>query len=547
MSRQVIAPRIPTAAAASVGGTSRLPDDVVREQVRRLTMFGWVSGGLWAIGLLMDAVIVPSQFGMRAPAAALMIEVGGITVAAAVILYVRFAPQSQRAKADAGLWLMMLNSAAIAMLETWASDPTPATMGHLSWIAIVILLSAMMMPSTPRKMLAAALVSASMGPLGIWFAHLRGVDVPSVVTTFVMYMPSYSCAIAAVAPSYMFQRLGRSLREARELGSYELLEPLGQGGMGTVWRARHRLLARGAAIKVVRAEALGATAGEAQAQLRRFEREAQATALLKSQHSIRLFDFGATEDGSFYYVMELLHGRDLETLIKEFGPLPPERVMYLMRQVCHSLAEAHERGLVHRDVKPANIYLCRMGLEFDFVKVLDFGLVQIRSADPASAATETLATAQQLIGTPAYMAPEVILGRPDVDRRADVYALGCVAFYLLTGTRVFQEGSQMQALIDHVHTPAVPPSERIGRPLPRAVDEIVLACLKKDPADRPQDAGDVLRRIASMAAVGGWSNADARDWWHAHLPEFAGPLSALDAPERRDTADAAAGSGKSSA
>ena len=150
--------------------------------------------------------------------------------------------------------------------------------------------------------------------------------------------------------------------------------------------------------------------------------------------------------------MELLNGRDLESLVAEFGPLPPARAMYMMRQVCHSLGEAHARGLVHRDVKPANIFMCRMGLDYDFVKVLDFGLVQTRKADPALAITETLHTAEHLIGTPAYMAPEVILGKDNVDRRADVYALGCVAYFLLTGKRVFEDGTPMQALVDHVHT-----------------------------------------------------------------------------------------------
>jgi eukaryotic-like serine/threonine-protein kinase len=246
--------------------------------------------------------------------------------------------------------------------------------------------------------------------------------------------------------------------------------------------------------------------------------------LLQSQHSIRLFDFGATDDGSFYYVMELLDGRDLESVVRDFGPLPPERAMYLLRQVCHSLAEAHSRGMVHRDIKPANIFLCRMGLEFDFVKVLDFGLVQTRRHDPATAATETLITAQQLIGTPAYMAPEVILGRADVDRRADVYGIGCVAFYLLTGTRVFQDGNQMQVLVDHVHTEAMPPSSRLGRPLPPAVDALVLECLRKDPDRRPADAGAVLARIGALRLNAQWSSDHARAWWQARLPALAAPL-----------------------
>ena len=224
--------------------------------------------------------------------------------------------------------------------------------------------------------------------------------------------------------------------------------------------------------------------------------------------------------------MELLEGRDLESVVREFGPLDPERVVYLLKQICHSLAEAHARGMVHRDIKPANIFLCRMGLEFDFVKVLDFGLVQTRAVDSSTAVTETMITAQQLIGTPAYMAPEVILGKDDVDRRADVYAIGCVAFFLLTGTRVFQDGTQMQALIDHVHAEPVPPSARLGKPLPRELDQFVLDCLRKRPEDRPRDAGALLERITASPVAGAWSNTHARAWWQSSLPELAGPLDA---------------------
>jgi serine/threonine-protein kinase len=163
-------------------------------------------------------------------------------------------------------------------------------------------------------------------------------------------------------PSHVFQRLGKRLREAQELGSYELVELLGRGGMGEVWRAHHRLLARSAAVKLVRPELLGAAGDvDARLMLRRFEREARATAALSSPHTIQLFDFGSTDEGAFYYVMELLVGRDLESLIKEFGPVGSDRAVFLLRQVCHSLADAHARGFVHRDIKPANIYVCRMG------------------------------------------------------------------------------------------------------------------------------------------------------------------------------------------
>jgi serine/threonine-protein kinase len=390
------------------------------------------------------------------------------------------------------------------------------------------LAAAMIMPTTPRRTLIGSLIAASMGPVTVSVAYLLGKPVVSPGVALVIYLPNFVWAVIATLPSAMFQRMGRQIREARELGSYELLEQLGAGGMGTVWRARHRLLARDAAVKLVKAEALGETSSAANAQLRRFEREAQATALLQSQHSIRLFDFGAADDGSFYYVMELLRGRDLESLVKEFGPLPHERVMYVMRQVCHSLAEAHARGMVHRDVKPANIFLCRMGLEFDFVKVLDFGLVQTRRPDVSTAVTETSITAEKLIGTPAYMAPEIILGRNDVDRHADVYAIGCVAFYLLTGTRVFQDGNQMQMLVDHVHAEPIPPSARLGAALPREVDEFVLDCLRKSPDDRPQDAGQLLERIHTHNLAGRWSNSQARVWWQARLPTLSEPLAPSD-------------------
>ena len=522
---RIVAPRLPTPATPAGGSkTGRLPDDLVADQVGRLKVFALVSGGMWAMGLLMEAVVFPVTIGARAAQANLVIEGFGVATAALVYLYVCFTSRTPRSKADAGLWLMMLNAAGIALVETWAEDPTPESLGQLSWIPIVILLSAMTMPGSPRKMLAAALASASMGPLGVWFAHLRGVDVPSVVNTLVMAMPNYTCAIAAIMPSLMFQRMGHRIREARELGSYELIERLGEGGMGEVWRGRHRLLARDAAIKLVRQSLLGASESSAHDQLRRFEREAQATATLNSQHTIRLFDFGAANDGSFYYVMELLNGRNLESLVHEFGPLSPPRAMYMLRQVCHSLGEAHARGLVHRDVKPANIFVCRMGLDYDFVKVLDFGLVQTRKADPALAVTETLLTAEHLIGTPAYMAPEVILGKDTVDRRADVYALGCVAYFLLTGKRVFEDGTSMQALVDHVHTVPSAPSRKTSQAIPRAVDELVLACLKKDPDERPGDATEIFNRIASGNLTHGWSALHAQAWWRAHLPALSGPL-----------------------
>ena len=522
----------PVTPAAGRSG-SHLPIDIVDDQIQRLRIFSMVSGGLWLFGVLMDALVFPRVAGAHTPAATMAIQVTGVLTAAAIYVYVCFAPRSAQNKADAGLWLMVLNGFYVALLESWDHRPRgEMQFGQLSWIVVVILLSAMIMPSTPRKMVMASLITASMGPLGAWIAHLRGLPAPPPLTTFLIFLPNYTCAIAAVMPSIMFQRMGRRLREARELGSYELLDPLGQGGMGEVWRARHRLLARDAAIKLVRPEVLGASNDEqSRLLLRRFEREAQATAQLCSAHSIRLFDYGVADDGSFYYVMELLTGRDLESFVRDFGPIPADRAMFLLRQVCHSLAEAHERGLVHRDIKPANIYVCRMGMDYDFVKVLDFGLVKFNPAHDLEGRTQTLMTAAHTtIGTPAYMAPEIILGRSDVDRRADVYALGCVAYFMLTGHLVFEDATPMETLVNHVHTRPVPPSQRTELRIPPDLDAIVMECLEKDPDKRPQDAIALRRMLHVCDSCDTWSNARARDWWRIHLPDLTGPLTFVDEP-----------------
>ncbi len=357
-----------------------------------------------------------------------------------------------------------------------------------------ILVYAVIAPASPRKMLLAALIAASMDPLALWLAYLMGDPVATIPHAVILSLPNFSCALIASLPARLLHRLGKRLREAQELGSYQLVRPLGQGGMGEVWEARHRLLARGAAIKLVRPEVLGArNEAEARVMLRRFEREAQATASLSSPHTIDVFDFGVTDEGTFYYVMELLAGRDLETLVREFGPVSAERTAFLLRQVCHSLADAHARGMVHRDIKPANIYVCRMGLEYDFVKVLDFGLVKLRER---SGDTESLLTLDHTTtGTPAYMAPEIILGDADVDSRADVYALGCVAYYLLTGQLVFEAETPMKMLMQHVHTQPVPPSQRTELPDPAGARRAHPGVPAERPEHAPAERGDPASHV----------------------------------------------------
>jgi len=507
--------------------STRLPETLVTEHVDRLALWAAVGGCLWTYGLVMDLFVRPYTIAARVMTSNVVIEMLAIVASASMFAYVRYAPYAASRKADVGLGYFVLNAIAVAFLNTWTHTVTLDAPVQLSWNAVVILVSAMIMPATPRKILVTSVIAASMDPLAMWLAHLRGLPVPSVVNTLVFFMPNYACAAVAAVPSRALHRLGRRLRQAQEMGSYHLVELLGRGGMGEVWRAQHRLLARTAAIKLVRPELLGASSDtEARAMLRRFEREAQATAALSSPHTIRVFDFGVTADNTFYYVMELLAGRDLESLVREFGPVPAERALFLLEQVCHSLADAHARGLVHRDVTPSNIYVCRMGLDYDFVKVLDFGLVTFN--DRGSDAETVVAATHMTTGTPAFMAPEIVLGG-DVDQRADVYALGCVEYYLLTGQHVFEADAPMQMFLQHVQAAPIPPSRRTELPIPAALDELILACLEKDPNRRPQDAAEVFARLRQIRTRDTWDNGTARTWWEHHLLELTGPLTVAEA------------------
>jgi serine/threonine-protein kinase len=303
--------------------------------------------------------------------------------------------------------------------------------------------------------------------------------------------------------------------------------------MGEVWRAEHRMLARPAAIKLIRAEVLGATGGARLQAIRRFEREAQATARLQSVHTVELYDYGRADDGTFYYVMELLDGFDLHRLVEQFGPLPPERVVHLLRQVCASLAEAHEAGLVHRDIKPANIYVCRRGRDVDFVKVLDFGLVK-HGGETREDADQLSGAALVAGGTPAYMAPEQAVGEAELDARADLYSVGCVAYWLVTGTAVFTGRTPVETMMMHVHREPDPPSARTGSPLPAELEAVVLACLAKDPAARPRTADELAERLGSLRLGSEWTPARAHAWWAAHAPAVSGRYPRPTAPDARE-------------
>jgi DNA-binding NtrC family response regulator len=297
------------------------------------------------------------------------------------------------------------------------------------------------------------------------------------------------------------------------VGSYRLIEPLGSGGMGEVWRAKHRLLARPAAVKLIRHDA---PTGIAREQLvRRFEREAQVTAALRSPHTVQLYDFGVDDIGSFYYVMELLEGVDLHHMVKQFGPQPAERVVMLLRQACLSLAEAHEHGLVHRDIKPANLFVTRLGHEYDYVKVLDFGIVK----DLPAREETTLLSAQGLLpGTPAFMAPELVFTEARIDGRADLYSLACTAYWVLTGLLVFEASTAAQMIVHHAQTRPLPPSQVSELPIPKQLEAILMTCLEKDPGKRLSSALELDARLAEVPDKNPWTTERARAWWEQLRP-----------------------------
>jgi serine/threonine-protein kinase len=502
-------------------GQRRLPQDLAEAASHRLGIVCLVWAGLWGFSLLMNNVVspilspdVPLDDAWPWPGNPVAIAV--IVVSLGFYAYTRWHACDCRLSLDLGLLYEVGLAFAIGLVNQW----TPNTEG-LSWICVLVVVHPMIVPNTRGRTLAAALVAASMDPVGLAITAARGVEIPSAPVILWIYLPNYVCAFLALLPSHVITLLGRQVSEARELGSYRVGKLLGKGGMGEVYLARHRMLRRPAAIKVIRRDALGSGVLEPpETIVRRFIREAEAASRLHSPHTVALYDFGVTRSGSFYTVMELLRGIDFETLVSRFGPVPPNRVAHLVGQACQSLAEAHSVGLVHRDVKPANIYTCWVGLEADFVKVLDFGLVKGELDD---ARDRTKLTAPEITtGTPAYMSPELARAE-DVDGRADIYALGCVAYWLLTGRLVFEADAPMKMMIAHIRDTPFPPSQRSEFPISQSLDELILACLEKDPARRPQTASELAERVAACDVGEPWMPETAIAWWTTHLPDLAGP------------------------
>jgi eukaryotic-like serine/threonine-protein kinase len=309
-------------------------------------------------------------------------------------------------------------------------------------------------------------------------------------------------ALVAIASARVLGGLRSELHEAKKFGQYQLGRKLGAGGMGEVYFAEHQLLKRPSALKLIRAEAAGDAVAVA-----RFEREVQAAARLEHPNTIGIFDYGHTAGGTFYYVMEYLTGLSLSDLVAQHGALPPGRTIYLLRQACAGLAEAHDLGLVHRDLKPANVFVATRGGEFDVVKVLDFGLVKVQDASAPA-----LTSDNSVSGTPLYMAPEQATGARDLDARVDVYALGSVAYFALTGRPPFEGETAFEVMMAHARDPVAPPSKH--RPgLPADLEQVVLRCLAKNRQDRYPSVRALSEPLAACASSAAWGPHRAEAWW----------------------------------
>jgi eukaryotic-like serine/threonine-protein kinase len=373
-------------------------------------------------------------------------------------------------------------------------------------VAVVLLYRSAIVPSAPRTTaVIGALAAAPLLPMTyLAFAGggpTLGAPSPWAYVTYTGLFGSLA-VLLSTAISRIIYGLRQTVREARRLGPYTLVQKIGEGGMGAVYRAEHALLRRPTAIKILPPERAG------EMDLARFEREVQMTSLLTSPHTVSVYDFGRTPDGLFYYAMEYLDGIDLLELVRRDGPMPAGRVVHVLRQVCEALGEAHRVGLIHRDIKPANILLCERGGRPDVAKVVDFGLVKSLAGSAGAGVTRE----NTVLGTPHYMAPESLRSPDRVDARSDIYALGATAYFLLTGKPVF-DGAVPEVFAGHLRGDPVPPSTRLGRAVPSSLEALIVSALAKTPGERPQTAEAFAAALAACRDVPPWTEAHAAAWW----------------------------------
>jgi serine/threonine-protein kinase len=482
---------------------------------KRLRFFAFVAAAAWAISVL----LVVFSSGNPWQGIAAYCFVFAVMALLAVILWKK-ASLSLRQLRVIELVLFGTVFAFWTLLQViiypyYRVDPVPGWLGpvmaqniSLPWVAIMFLYG-MFIPNTWRRC-AAVVGTAAIIPLltsfftGVAANATRGHDPAMFWVPMGIWI--VGAAALAVYGSHRIEVLRALASSARQLGPYQLQQRLGTGGMGEVYLAEHRLLRRPCAIKLIRPDRATNPSS-----LLRFEREVQTTATLTHPNTVQIFDYGHAEDGAFYYAMEYLPGLSLQDLIERHGPLPPARGVYLLRQVCGALREAHAIGLIHRDIKPSNILVCERGRLHDVAKLLDFGLVQPTAEDtPDGKLTQEGA----VLGTPTYMSPEQAAGTGSVDARSDLYSLGVVAYFLLTADVPFKGKSTVQILAAHLYEP-VKPLRSVRPEVPADLEEVVLRCLAKDPAQRYADAESLEQALARCSCAGDWNRQKAVDWWQS--------------------------------
>jgi hypothetical protein len=494
----------------------RIADDVAKQGAQRIGILAIVTAATVVGNVVLQQMLQPEMAAAQQNPvfrlSALFLVLAGIGLAALQ----RSDLVSAQDLLDLGLVFEVAGACALAVMENaipWPEAPIRGSTAVATWLAICVVI----IPNKPWKSIPAAIASAAIVPV----AH--------AVTAGMLGHPAlpwnrlaiYSLGPVVVAGwtpfiSTRLHRLHEDLSQSQDFGSYHLEKLLGAGGMGEVWLARHRLLRRDAAVKVVSAGLLDNASHTERRQIqKRFESEARAIASLRSPHTVAIYDYGLAENGSLYYVMEYLDGLDAETLVNQYGPQPAGRVIWFLRQACESLEEAHDAGLVHRDMKPSNVFICRLGKRVDFAKVLDFGLVK-----KVAGATQTafMTSVNRTTGTPAFMAPEQVRGE-DVDARTDIYGLGCLAYFLLTGTVLFNKPSAMAMALAHLTEQPEPPSVRSELAVPESLETVVMACVAKRPEERPQSIPEFRAMLDSCLDVTPWTAAEANRWWALHRPE----------------------------
>lgn len=481
---------------------SGLPPDLLDAVPGRLGTLSLLTASVFAVQIASDAF---RPAGASGHTVGLVVSALGIVVSLAVAALAR----RQRAGSDAFVDLAVAFEVTVGV-ALWITEfaapfaDTTHTPG-IPTVTSLLLLFPVVVPLPRRAVVLAAALITLAGPLTLTAFVAAGQPAPPVGHALLWCSAAAVASVAATAAAGVVHRAYAGVAQARERDRYVLVERIGEGAMGEVYRARHERLARDTALKVIRT-ALADDPDGTQRVRDRFAQEARITARLRSPHVVELYDHGTAEDGTLYYAMELLDGFDLQALVEDHGPLPPGRVVHLLLQACDALAEAHARRLVHRDIKPSNLMACRLGTTPDVLKVLDFGTAKrpLRTGDRGLTAQEAF------VGTPAYAAPEARLG--SVEPRTDLYGLGAVAWWLLTGTMLFDIDDPVAVLEAHATRPVPRMADVTPLSVPADLEAVVQDCLAKRPADRPRDALAVAQRLRACA-VAPWTREDAERWW----------------------------------